>query len=908
MPYAARDVPSHTFLSWTTNPAYARRDAWERLGRVAERLAVGHRADLDVAGLEDDLADLIAFLRGVEGLWVYPGLAGLQTLEAWAARGEYDVLSDQARVAAWQLGRWSDKASMFGGIGEPVRQPAADEQLPGYFSLLVVSDTDPSVLDAGLSELRSYSRPHDDLVFDIVAVDSFEAALAAVLVNHDIQAVLLRYDFPFRSPAAFGFYASQLDELDSEYDLSGTAAPPRSFALAQVIRRIRPHLNLYLLTDESMPEQHDATHDVFDRVFYRYEARSELHVTVMSGVRTRVDTPFFDALKHYAKRPIGNFHALPIARGNSLFNSKWILDMAEFYGRNIFLAETSSTAGGLDSLLSPHGSLKEAQDKAAQAWGAEHTFFATNGTSTSNKIVVQALTRPDDIVLIDRNCHKSHHYGLILGGAHPIYLDAYPLQDYAIYGGVPLRTIKQRLLDLRRVGRLDAVRMVLLTNCTFDGVTYNPLQVMQEVLAIKPDVVFLWDEAWFAFVNVHPLMRHRAAMASASALKDRLRSSEYREEYAAYQARMDALDPDDDATWLDNELLPDPDHARVRVYSTQSTHKSLSALRQGSMIHVHDQDFERLAVTQFHEAYNTHTSTSPNYQILASLDLARRQFDLEGYGLVARAYEIALTIRRRIANDPSISRFMRVLRARDVVPEEFRPVRHGTSALTDKSSGWPNARATVEKNEFVLDPTRITLFVGGTGWNGDEFKNDVLMDEYGIQVNKTSINSVLVIVTIGATWGSVDYLLDVLRQISRRLEIEAAEFSPAQRKVFERRVHRNTAEIPHLPDFSAFHPAFSPHPGSPEGDMRRAYFLGYDPDNVEYLSLAETRDQLEAGRDVVSSALVVPYPPGFPILVPGQLVSRDILEFMGKLDVKEIHGYEPDLGLAVFAETALTGR
>ena len=910
MSYTARELPSRSFLAETTNPAYARRDAWERLGRVAERLAVGQRSGQDVSELEDELADLFAFLRGVEGLWVYPGGGGLETLETWAGRGDYDVLAEQARVAAWQLGRWSDKASIFGGIGESVRQPGPDEKLPGYFTLLVVSDTDPAVLESGLAELRSYSRPNDDLVFDIVSVDSFEAALAAVLVNHDIQAVLLRYDFPFRSPAAFGFYGPQLDELDAEYGLGGADSPPRSLALAHVIRRIRPHLNLYLLTDESMPESHDTTYEVFDRVFYRYEARSELNVTVMSGVRNRVDTPFFDALKSYAERPIGNFHALPIARGNSLFNSKWIRDMAEFYGRNIFLAETSSTAGGLDSLLSPHGSLKEAQDKAAVAWGAEHTFFATNGTSTSNKIVVQALTRPDDIVLIDRNCHKSHHYGLILGGAHPIYLDAYPLGDYVIYGGVPLRTIKQTLLDLRRAGRLDAVKMVLLTNCTFDGVTYNPTRVMQEVLAIKPDVVFLWDEAWFAFVNVHPLMRHRAAMASARALEARLRTPGYREEYAAHQARMDGLDPDDDATWLDNELLPDPDRTRVRVYATQSTHKSLSALRQGSMIHVYDQDFERMAVTQFHEAFNTHTSTSPNYQILASLDLARRQFDLEGYGLVARAYEIALTIRRRIATDPLIARYMHVLRGSEMVPEEFRPVHSQETAavLADKASGWPNARATIETNEFVLDPTRLTLFVGGTGWNGDEFKNDVLMDSYGIQVNKTSINSVLFIITIGATWGSVDYLLDVLRQIARRLELEEAEFSPAQRKVFERRVHRATKELPQLPDFSAFHATFSPHEGSPEGDMRAAYFLGYDPENVEYLMLGEVRAAMDAGRAVVSSSLVVPYPPGFPILVPGQVVSEAILEFMDKLDVKEIHGYQPDLGLAVFTETALTDR
>jgi len=906
MAYLAREQPSRSFLAETTNPAYARRDGWERLGRLCERLAAGRRSGADVGSLEGELADLLAFLRGVERFWVYPGAQGLALIESYAAHGDYDALAEQARLAAWQLGRWSDKASLFGWLGQPVRQPEPTEKLPGYFTLLVVSDTDPEVLRAGLGEMLSYRRPGDDLRYEIVAVESFEAAYAAAMVNHDVQAVLTRYDIPFRSDAAFGFYADRMDQLDGEFGLSAVDAAPRSFALAQVLRRLRPHLNLYMLTDESMPQAHDATYEAFDRVFYRYEARSELHVTIMAGVRSRVDTPFFDALKSYADRPIGNFHALPIARGNSLFNSKWIRDMGEFYGRNIFLAETSSTSGGLDSLLSPHGSLKEAQDKASHAWGSMHTFFATNGTSTSNKIVVQALTRPDDIVLIDRNCHKSHHYGLILGGAHPVYLDAYPLETFAIYGGVPLRTIKKTLLDLRAAGRLDAVKMVLLTNCTFDGVTYNPRRVMEEVLAIKPDMVFLWDEAWFAFANVHPLVRRRTAMLAARDLDQQLRSKAYRERYAENRARLEALGSGHEVL-LENRLLPDPQRARVRVYATQSTHKSLSALRQGSMIHIYDHDFERSAATQFHEAFNTHTSTSPNYQILASLDLARRQFDLEGYGLVARAYEIALTLRHRIANDRLLGQFMRVLAPEEMVPDAFAAQRDeslATQAVDDRGS-WEHLGAAMRDNEFVLDPTRITLFIGGTGLTGDEFKNQVLMDRYGIQVNKTSINSVLLIITIGATWGSVDYLLDVLRQIARGLEHDLSEFSPAQWKVFERKVLRHSQGLPSLPDFSAFHPAFSPHPGSPEGDMRSAYFLGYDPSTVDYLTLEEAQQAVDDGRDLVSTTLVVPYPPGFPILVPGQVVSPAILDFMTKLDVKEIHGFDPDLGLAVFTDEAL---
>ena len=329
----------------------------------------------------------------------------------------------------------------------------------------------------------------------------------------------MRPDIPVRSGTAFGLFDELLDEYDQEFGLTAAPVRVRARALAAAIRRVRPELDLYLLTDEALPDPHDPTVMAFDRAFHRYESRSELHMTLLDGVRRRASTPFFDALKSYADKPVGNFHALPIARGNSVFSSPWMKDMVTFYGRNIFLAETSTTSGGLDSLLAPTGSLKEAQVKAARTFGSDHTYFVTNGTSTSNKIVVQALTKPGDVVLIDRNCHKSHHYGLILGGAHPVYLDAYKLPEFAMYGAVPLRTIKRTLLELKAAGRLDAVRMLLLTNCTFDGITYDPYRVMQEVLAIKPDMVFLWDEAWFAFAGSGVFSRRRTAMVAAKELQ-----------------------------------------------------------------------------------------------------------------------------------------------------------------------------------------------------------------------------------------------------------------------------------------------------------------------------------------------------------------------------------------------------
>ena len=113
----------------------------------------------------------------------------------------------------------------------------------------------------------------------------------------------------------------------------------------------------------------------------------EVHLGILDGIEDRYDTPYFDNLKKYARRPIGTFHALPVARGKSIFNSNWIRDIGQFYGANLFLAESSATTGGLDSLLEPTGNIKVAQEKAARAFGGDRSFFVTNGTSTSNKIV-----------------------------------------------------------------------------------------------------------------------------------------------------------------------------------------------------------------------------------------------------------------------------------------------------------------------------------------------------------------------------------------------------------------------------------------------------------------------------------------------------------------------------------------
>ena len=635
-------------------------------------------------------------------------------------------------------------------------------------------------------------------------------------------------------------------------------------------------------------------------MFYNQEDFLELHLNILRGVQARYKSPFFTALVEYSKQPTGVFHALPISRGKSISRSHWIQDMGAFYGPNIFLAETSATSGGLDSLLEPHGPIKEAQELASRAFGSKQTFFATNGTSTCNKIVVQALVRPGDIVLVDRDCHKSHHYGMVLSGAQVVYLDSYPLNEFSMYGAVPLREIKHQLLKLKAAGKLDRVRMLLLTNCTFDGLVYNVERVMEECLAIKPDLIFLWDEAWFAFARFNPSYRHRTGMNAAAVLRDRLRSPAHKK---AYEKQQEDLNGADDETLLETRLLPPPS-ARVRVYATQSTHKTLTSLRQGSMIHVNDQDFKGEVEQSFHEAYMTHTSTSPNYQIIASLDIGRRQVELEGFEFVQRQVEAAMSMRRAISTHPQLKKYFKVLTAGDMIPDEHRE--SGITSYYDAQQGWADIWDSWENDEFVLDPTRVTLSVGGTGWDGDTFKNDVLMDKYGIQINKTSRNTVLFMTNIGTTRSSVAYLIEVLVEIANSLDELLDDASKMERLSFDRRVKNLMEDYPPLPDFSRFHDAFRADQETSEGDIRAAFFMSYDENNCDYLEIdGSLKEALDRGEEVVSASFIIPYPPGFPILVPGQVVSKEILAFMRALDVNEIHGYRADLGLRVLTPEAL---
>ncbi|HEY1653417.1 MAG TPA: hypothetical protein VGG09_16140 [Acidimicrobiales bacterium] len=885
---------------------HLRADAWSSLADSAHQLTVAPGRGAEKAALT--VASTLSVLEPIETFFAFPGRHLQQTAARLMSAGLHDRLAhfvdgisraldtDEYRTG----GPWAIEGSE-GEFRDPAGGGAASDSGRPYFEVLVVEDLNADQ-EAGLQEeFRRLRRPDDQFVYELIVVPTAEDAVIAALVNFNIQACIIRPRFSDRSRrdlSNLGPFAS----LGLAAAINGESMDERAEQLGCELKKIRPELDMYLMSQTGIEDVAARLSPDFTRIFHHREGFLELHLSLLAGVGHRYRTPFFTALKEYSHRPTGVFHALPISQGKSVVSSHWIQDMIGFYGLDLFLAETSATSGGLDSLLDPTGTLRDAQNLASETFGSHRTFFVTNGTSTGNKIVVQALVQPGDIVLVDRNCHQSHHYGLVMSGAHVSYLEAYPLNEYTMYGAVPLEEIKRQLLAFKRAGKLDRVKMLLLTNCTFDGVVYNVERVMEECLAIKPDLVFLWDEAWFAFARFQPVYRKRTAMASARALLDRLRSPEY---HKAYNDQVDQLyhEKPDDETLVGRHLLADPARARIRVYATQSTHKTLTALRQGSMIHVFDEDFNHKVEETFHEAYMSQTSTSPNYQILASLDLGRRQAALEGFELVQRQVENAMRLRTAVEHHPLLRKYVRFLTTPDLIPPRYRHsdiVRPNVAGIGEMSRAW-------DSDEFVLDPSRITLHIGALGIDGDTFKHSYLMDRYGVQVNKTSRNSVLFMTNIGTTRSSVAYLIEVLVTIVRELEDELCGMSPRERAAHELKVMKLTNPEAPLPDFSAFHPAFRPglDTGTPEGDIRSAFFLAYDEALCDYLLPSEVEERVASGRSVVSATFVTPYPPGFPILVPGQVFTEKLLTFVNTLDTREIHGFKPDAGYRVFTDKAL---
>ncbi|MBF0190939.1 MAG: ornithine decarboxylase [Magnetococcales bacterium] len=898
---------------------------WQELSTLASREPFPAEA----------FATALARLTPIDRFWAFPGPEILQRLTQHLSQGRHALIAQLVNNSLYHLRAERYRQQIFLPFQthlERLDRPAwhEEQQLdavptarsrPYFEVLLILPDPEGGFLRYR-QQLASFRSPHDEFLYDLVCVDNAEDALTVLLANTDLQACVHVYPIQPATEGSGHWFETFSRPLLADGPLP---APEEGVevTLCRTMRSLRPELDHYLISDATPAGLAPTIRQLFNRVLFTQHPFHDLHLAMLNGVRDRFSTPFFDALQTYSRQPRGVFHALPLSRGASVKGSPWIHDMLEFYGDNIFLAETSATQGGLDSLLDPTGAIKQAHVKAAESFGADSSYFVTNGTSTANKIVMQANLKPGDIVLISADCHKSIPYAVMLTGAYPVFLETYPLPEYDLYGGVDLAQIKSVMLDLKRHDRLDRLKQICLTNSTFDGLVYHSERYMMELLAIKPDLIFHWDEAWSAFAHFHPLYHGRTAMTAVERIRRRIRDHDYHRFYATWSADF-AADPAEEK-WQ-ARLYPDPARIRLRVYVTQSTHKTLSAFRQGSMIHIVDVAFRQ---ARFLEAFRIHTSTSPNYQLIASLDIARRQTALEGFHRVREAIRLAMQLRRRIRESTLLNGYFTVLGDEELIPACHRLP---TTDTTDKTDGTgadgtgtggtgtggtgtdgtkngsgvttedtdtplapelANLRRRWGHERFVIDPTRVTLDVGRTGLDGTGFRQ-LLMTRYNIQINKTSRNTVLFLINIGATQATIDYLLQVLREMA----------SHERRR---RAVPMPVALFP-MPGRRHFHAAFLPWQDGeyPASDLRAACNQGDDEANVTHVPLsADTLLQVQGGRVLVSAAFVTPYPPGFPMIVPGQIITAEILDFFRHTRIGEIHGFDLESGFKVFREEHL---
>ena len=316
----------------------------------------------------------------------------------------------------------------------------------------------------------------------------------------------------------------------------------------------------------------------------------------------------------------------------------------------------------------------------------------------------------------------------------------------------------------------------------------------------------------------------------------------------------------------------------------------------------------RAQEASFKEAFFAHTSTSPNLQLIASLDVARRQAELEGYELVGRWMNYPLILRREVNKHPLISKYFRIATNAQMVPAEYRA--SGFEDFHADGVSWKTIYDAWATDEFVSDPTRITLLCGSAGFDGTQFKG-LLASQHDIQINKTSRNSVLLQTNINNTRSDLAYIIKVLADMARELERQALELvaTSERHSTNASRAWLRTCRTCPTSAASTTPSATIRRARPRKAHMRRAYLHGLRRCQLrarQAVPAKTSTTRLKSGPELVSANFVIPYPPGFPIMVPGQVISPEIIEFMRKLDVKEIHGYQASLGLELLKPARLS--
>ena len=649
--------------------------------------------------------------------------------------------------------------------------------------------------------------------------------------------------------------------IDDEEFTPGPELDPAVLNLRKFIEEIRfrnPDIPIYIY-GETRTSQH-IPNDILRELhgfIHMFEDTPEFVARhIIREAKSYLDglaPPFFKQLMEYARDGSYSWHCPGHSGGVAFLKSPVGQMFHQFFGENMLRADVCNAVEELGQLLDHTGPVAQSERNAARIFNADHCFFVTNGTSTSNKMVWHHTVAPGDVVVVDRNCHKSILHSIIMTGAIPVFMT--PTRNhYGIIGPIPQTEFTREAIEAKiaknpLLAGVDTTgikpRIMTLTQSTYDGVLYNTETIKQMMDGWIDTLHF--DEAWLPHAAFHKF-------------------------YGSYHAM--------------GKNRPRPKQAMV--YATQSTHKLLAGISQASQVLVQDAQEQKLDRHLFNEAYLMHTSTSPQYAIIASCDVAAAMMEPPGgTALVEESIKEALDFRRAMRK----------------VDEEFG---HdwwfkvwGPPALAadgiGRAEGW-----VLQANESwhgfgdlaagfnMLDPIKSTLITPGLDVSGDFAETGIpasIVSKYlavhGVVVEKTGLYSFFIMFTIGITKGRWNTLLTALQQ-------------------FKDDYDRNQPIWRVLPEFAGKFPMYERlglkdlcqliHKAYAEGDIARltteVYLSDVEPamkPSDAYAHIAHRRterveiDQLE-GR--ITTSLLTPYPPGIPLLIPGERFNKRIVDYL----------------------------
>jgi arginine decarboxylase len=610
---------------------------------------------------------------------------------------------------------------------------------------------------------------------------------------------------------------------------------------------------------------------------------------IIREARAYLDTlapPFFRALVQYAQDGSYSWHCPGHSGGVAFLKSPVGQMFHQFFGENMLRADVCNSVDELGQLLDHTGPVAASERNAARIFGADHLFFVTNGTSTSNKIVWHYVVAPGDIVIVDRNCHKSVLHAITMTGAIPVFL--MPTRNhYGIIGPIPLaefrwESIRKKierhpLLKEARDGRRAAdvaargkPRVLTITQSTYDGILYN-VESIKELLDGKIDTMH-FDEAWLPHAAFHDYYRDMHAIGGRS---ERRRNRE------------------------------------SMIFSTQSTHKLLAGLSQASQILIQDSQAEKLDRFMFNEAFLMHTSTSPQYAIIASCDVAAAMMEPPGgTSLVEESILEALDFRRamrKVDEEYGDSWWFKVWGPDHLVTDGIGTREDWVLKADDDWHGFGELATGFN----MLDPIKATVITPGLSVDG-RFSDPGMpaaivtkyLAEHGIIVEKTGLYSFFIMFTIGITKGRWNTMVTELQQFkddydkNQPLWRVMPEFIRGQPR-YEKMGLRDLCD--------AVHAIYR------ENDIARLttemYLSEMEPvmkPSDAYAQMAHSaidRVPIDALEGRVTAILLTPYPPGIPLLIPGERVNATIvryLQFARELNARfpgfgtDIHGLVKD--------------